>query len=149
MSLRDVKSEVEHLREALRRHNHLYYVTDKPEISDREYDGLYRKLVDIEKAHPELITPDSPTQRVGGEITKSFPTVKHIVPMQSLDNTYSSDEIRDFDERVRKLLKSESLKYVVELKFDGVSISLLYKNGRFVLGSTRAMAKKAMTSLLI
>ena len=137
MSIQDVKGEIERLRKALSRHDHLYYVLDKPQISDREYDDLYRKLVDIEKAHPELITPDSPTQRVGGESVKSFSVAKHIIPMQSLDNTYSSDEIRDFDERVRKNLKGEKFEYVVELKFDGVSISLLYNNGKFVLGSTR------------
>lgn len=137
MAAKDVKKEIERLKQLIRRHDHLYYVLNKPQISDQEYDGLYRKLKELEGAHPELITPDSPTQRVGGEPVKGFPVVKHIVPMMSLDNTYSADEIRAFDERVRKNLKNEKVEYVVELKFDGVSISLLYENGILVLGATR------------
>lgn len=133
----DVKSQIEHLRQTLKHHDHLYYVLNKPQISDQEYDKLYRKLKDLEDAHPEFITPDSPTRRVGGEPLKSFPVVKHIAPMMSLDNTYSSDEIRDFDKRVRKNIPGEKIEYVVELKFDGVSTSLLYKNGKWVLGATR------------
>ena len=136
MTTKDLK-EIEKLREEIRRHDHLYYVENVPRISDQEYDRLYRKLEDLEEAHPELVTPDSPTQRVGGQPAKGFPTIKHIVPMMSLDNTYSADEIREFDERVRKNLKGEKIEYVVELKFDGVSISLLYKDGLWVQGSTR------------
>ncbi len=137
MSARDVKGEIEKLRRLIRHHDYLYHVLDKPEISDQEYDNLYRKLKDLEDDNPELLTPDSPTQRVGGEPVKGFPMVNHIVPMMSLDNTYSADEIRQFDERVKKNLKGEKVEYVVELKFDGVSISLLYKNGRLSLGATR------------
>ena len=137
MTAKDVKKEIEKLRAEIRRHDHLYYVLNSPKISDQEYDRLYRELKDLEAARPELITPDSPTQRVGGQPAKGFPTVRHIVPMMSLDNTYSADEIREFDERVRKNLKGEKIEYVVELKFDGVSISLLYKDGKWVQGSTR------------
>ena len=133
----DIKKEIEKLRETIRHHDHLYYVLDKPEISDQEYDGLYRKLKDLEDAHPEFKDKDSPTQRVGGKSVEAFPVVKHIAPMMSMDNTYSADELREFDERVRKNLKDEKYKYVVELKFDGVSISLLYDNGVWVRGATR------------
>lgn len=133
----DVKSRIEKLRETLKHHDHLYYVLNKPQVSDQEYDKLYRELKDLEDAHPELIRPDSPTRRVGGEPLKSFPAVKHIAPMMSLDNTYSADEIRDFDKRVRKNLPGEKIEYVVELKFDGVSASLLYRKGIWALGATR------------
>lgn len=137
MPAKDIKKEIESLKDTIRRHDYLYYVMNKPELTDQEYDKLYRKLQDLEKDHPVLITPDSPTQRVGGEPLKGFPTVRHIVPMMSLDNTYSADEIRQFDERVRKNLAGEKVEYDVELKFDGVSTSLLYKNGKWVTGSTR------------
>ncbi|MFH0763631.1 MAG: NAD-dependent DNA ligase LigA [Candidatus Omnitrophota bacterium] len=133
----NIKKEIEELKNTIRRHDHLYYVLDKPEISDREYDILYRKLGDLEKKHPELVTPDSPTRRVGGVPVKSFPAVKHKVAMQSLDNTYSAGEAREFDERVRKNLRGENYEYVAELKFDGVSISLLYREGHLSIGSTR------------
>ncbi|MFA6320869.1 MAG: NAD-dependent DNA ligase LigA, partial [Candidatus Omnitrophota bacterium] len=134
---KDIKKEIEELRKVIEGHDHLYYVLNKPSMSDQEYDKLYRNLKDLELAHPELITPDSPTQRVGGKPAKNFSTVKHLVPMMSLDNTYSPDEIRQFDERVRKNLKGEKVEYVVELKFDGVSISLLYTKGKWVQGATR------------
>jgi len=142
MASKEIKDKIEKLKDTIRRHDHLYYVLNKPEISDREYDGLYRQLKDMEEAHPELITPDSPSMRVGGEPVKEFRTVKHIAPMLSLDNTYSAEEIRDFDKRVRKNLKSEDVEYVVELKFDGVSISLLYEDGRWSLGATRGDGEK-------
>lgn len=137
--MRDIsaKKEIEKLREEIRRADRLYYVENSPEIADQEYDRLYRRLKDLENANPELITPDSPTRRVGGEPLKGFNTVKHLTPMMSLDNTYSPDEIRAFDARVRKNLKGEALEYVAELKFDGVSISLLYEDGRWVRGATR------------
>ena len=137
MTTKDSKKEIEKLKETIRRNDHLYYVENSPKITDQEYDKLYRRLKDLEEAHPGLITPDSPTQWVGGTPVKGFSTVKHIVPMMSLDNTYSADEIREFDERVRKNLKGEKVEYVLELKFDGVSISLLYKGGKWVQGSTR------------
>ena len=135
--IREVKHEIEELRKIIRRHDNLYYVRNSPEISDQEYDRLYKKLKDLEDANPDLITPDSPTQRVGGKPSEGFSVVKHIVPMLSMDNTYSADELREFDERVRKNLKGEGYEYVVELKFDGVSISLLYENGIWARGATR------------
>ena len=131
------KEEVKKLRAIIRRHDQLYYVKDSPQISDQEYDKLYRRLKDLEEAHPEFITADSPTQRVGGKPVEGFAVVKHIVPMLSMDNTYSAGELREFDERVRKNLKGEEYEYVVELKFDGVSISLLYENGVWTRGATR------------
>ncbi|MDP2929867.1 MAG: NAD-dependent DNA ligase LigA [Candidatus Omnitrophota bacterium] len=132
-----IKKEIEILKETIRRHDNLYYVLDKPIISDQEYDRVYRKLKELEDAHPELIAFDSPTRRVGGHPIESFPAVKHIVPMMSMDNTYSAGELKEFDERVRKNLKDEEYNYVVELKFDGVSISLLYEKGVWIKGATR------------
>jgi len=137
MGREDIKKEIESLSAVIRRHDHLYYVLNKPEITDQEYDRLYRKLKDLEETNPEFASPDSPTQRVGERPVKGFPVVKHIVPMMSMDNTYSADEIRQFDERVRKNLKGEKVEYIVELKFDGVSISLLYEKGKWKRGATR------------
>ncbi|MDP2921789.1 MAG: NAD-dependent DNA ligase LigA [Candidatus Omnitrophota bacterium] len=134
---KDIKKKIEELRKEIGRHNKKYYVDNKPEISDQGYDALLAELKKLEDAHPEFITPDSPTQKVGGEALKEFKTVKHMVPMLSMDNTYSSDEIMEFDERVRKNLEVEKLDYVVELKIDGVSISLLYEDGKFIRGATR------------
>jgi len=135
--LKDIKKKIEELRKIINRHNKKYYVDNRPEISDREYDTLLDELKKLEQLHPELITPDSPTQRVGGEVIKEFKTVEHRVPMLSMDNTYSPDEIMDFDKRVKKNLEISKLDYIVELKIDGVSISLLYENGKFVRGATR------------
>ncbi|MBI5124324.1 MAG: NAD-dependent DNA ligase LigA, partial [Candidatus Omnitrophica bacterium] len=132
-----IEEEIKALRETIRHHDHLYYVLDKPKISDQEYDSLYKKLQILEDANPKFITPDSPTQRVGGKPAEDFPVVKHIVPMMSMDNTYSADELRAFDERVKKNLKGERYEYTVELKFDGVSISLLYRGGKWARGATR------------
>ncbi|MES2765295.1 MAG: NAD-dependent DNA ligase LigA [Bacteroidota bacterium] len=132
-----VEARLEELREEIRRHDYLYYVEAEPSISDRDYDLLLKELTDLEKKHPELITPDSPTQRVGGEPLKVFPQVRHDVPMLSLGNTYSPEEIADFDKRVRNILKDEEFEYVCELKYDGVAISLKYENGVFVRGATR------------
>ncbi len=135
-----IKEKIEKLREEIRRHDHLYYVLDKPEISDSEYDKLYRQLEDLEKEHPELIAPDSPTQRVGGAPLKAFKTVTHKVPLLSLANAFSFDELDAFDKRVSEGLgvKSDELvDYVCEMKMDGLAVSLEYKNGKFVKGSTR------------
>lgn len=137
MSGASVKDRIEKLKSLIRRHDRLYYVLAKPEISDAEYDRLYKELVDLEAKHPEHIAADSPTQRVGGEPLKTFPAVRHIVPMMSLDNTYSADEMRQFDKRVKKNLESDKVEYVVEQKFDGVSVSLLYEKGKWVRGATR------------
>ena len=134
---KEAKDKLEELKREIRRHDHLYYVMNSPELSDGEYDRLYRKLKDLESEFPELITDDSPTRKVGGEPSKGFSTVKHIVPMLSMDNTYSAEELRDFDKRVNKALSGKPVEYVVELKFDGVSISLLYENGSLVRGATR------------
>jgi len=133
----DPAQVIERLREEIRRHNHLYYVEAHPEISDREYDRLYQRLVDLERAHPELVTPDSPTQRVGAEPVSEFVQVPHRVPMLSMDNTYSAEEVREFDARLRRLLPGEEVEYVVEIKIDGVAVSLRYEDGLLVQGLTR------------
>src|SRR5262249_52052137 len=125
------------LRRLIDHHNYLYYVEAKPEISDREFDKLLEELTEIEKKHPQLITPDSPTQRVGGQPIEGFQTVVHRVRMLSIDNTYNADELREFDKRVRKALSGESVTYVVEIKIDGVAISLIYEDGLFTMGATR------------
>lgn len=132
-----IVKRVEGLRARLREHDHRYYVLAQPTIADAEYDRLMKELLDLEAAHPELVTPDSPSQRVGGQPTKEFPTVTHDVPMLSLSNTYNEDEVRDFDRRVRSALSQEPFKYVCELKVDGVAVSLRYSNGMFVRGATR------------
>ena len=125
------------LCEQIRGHDHLYYVEARPTISDREYDRLMQELIDLETAHPELVTPDSPTQRVGGDVQTELKPVRHAVPMMSIDNTYNEEEVRAFDERVRKALGGEQPAYVLEPKIDGTSISLRYENGQLVLAATR------------
>ena len=107
MRKEDMKKEIDGLKNIIRRHDNLYYVQDRPEISDLEYDKLYRKLKDLEDANKEFITADSPTQRVGGKPAEGFPVVRHRIPMLSMDNTYSAGELREFDERVKKNLKGE------------------------------------------
>ena len=139
---RHIPTEIRHRHEELKRfierHNRLYYVEAQPEISDREFDGLMKELEALEAEYPELVTPDSPTQRVGGEPIEGFVTVEHAVPMLSIDNTYNPGELRAFDERVRKGLGAgETPTYVVELKIDGVAISLQYRNGVFSRAATR------------
>ncbi|HZN08637.1 MAG TPA: NAD-dependent DNA ligase LigA [Pyrinomonadaceae bacterium] len=129
--------QIEELRNEIRRHDELYYVNDAPEISDREYDILLEKLQQLEEANPELITPDSPTQRVGGRPAEGFPEVVHTRPMMSLDNSYNIDELRAFDERCRRLAEGRPLDYVAELKIDGLSLSLQYEDGVLVRGVTR------------
>ncbi|MCU0704404.1 MAG: NAD-dependent DNA ligase LigA, partial [Fimbriiglobus sp.] len=125
------------LREEIDRHNRLYYVEAAPVISDREFDRLLQELIDLEKKHPELATPDSPTQRVGGQPIEGFSKVSHRVPMLSIDNSYSPDDLRKFDADVRKGAGSGEVAYTVELKIDGVSISLLYENGVLKTAATR------------
>ena len=137
MSKRDLQKKAKELRKQINHHNYRYYVLNDPLISDGEYDALMRELKELETDEPELITPDSPTQRVGGQPTDGFPPVEHDVPMLSLDNTYSHDELRDFDRRVKKTLEGGACRYVAEPKVDGVAVSLKYENGIFVLGSTR------------
>ncbi|MEA3239528.1 MAG: NAD-dependent DNA ligase LigA [Candidatus Bipolaricaulota bacterium] len=135
--MEQAKHEVEHLREEIRRHNYAYYVLDSPHVSDAEYDALFQKLEELERNHPELITPDSPTQRVGAVPSAGFPTAVHAVPMLSLSNAFTEDELRDFDRRVRKLLDSDEIAYIAEPKLDGLSVELVYRDGILVQGSTR------------
>ena len=125
------------LVEQLNEHNYRYAVLNDPAISDRAYDALMRELSDLEARHPDLIQPDSPTQRVTSDLTLQFPTVQHDIPMLSLDNTYSEDELRDFEDRIRRELPDEELQYVAELKIDGVALSLIYENGLLTRGVTR------------
>jgi DNA ligase (NAD+) len=125
------------LREEVRRHERLYYVLDLPEISDQEYDRLERELRDLEAAFPDLVTPDSPTQRVGERPSQEFPAFTHRSPMLSLDNTYSEDELREFEERIFRILGRRELTYVAELKIDGLSMALHYQAGKLVRGATR------------
>ncbi len=134
---KEIQSEIERLRREIREHDHRYYVLADPVISDFDYDQLMRKLTELESQHPEFITPDSPTQRVGGEPTKEFRQIRHPVPMLSLANTYNEEELRDFDKRVRNLLGDEEYNYVSELKFDGVALRLVYENGLLALAATR------------
>src|SRR6185295_14085073 len=121
----------------LRRHDHAYYVLAQPTIGDREYDRIYHELLDLEKQFPELVTPDSPSQRVGGEPLKEFKPVRHLVPMLSLDNTYSQQELREFVNRVQRILPDEKLDWIVEPKVDGVAINLRYEKSGFSCGATR------------
>jgi DNA ligase (NAD+) len=137
MTHAEAKARHARLAEELRRHDHAYYVEANPTITDQEYDRLYRSLVDLEKDFPDLVTPDSPSQRVGGEPLKEFKQVQHIVPMMSLDNTYSQEEVREFVARVQKLVPGEKIEWIIEPKIDGVAINLTFEDGRFVSGATR------------
>ena len=134
---RSSENEINVLRDEIRHHDELYYSQENPEISDREYDALMQELRELEAKHPELITPDSPTQRVSGQPAESFPEFIHRVPMLSLDNSYNIDELRAFDERCRKLAGGKAPEYVTELKIDGLSLSVHYEDGVFVRGVTR------------
>ena len=131
------EERIQGLSRQISHHDRLYYDQAKPEISDREYDALYRELVDLERSHPELVTADSPTHKVGGRPQGAFVQVQHLVPMQSLDNTYSGEEIRDFVERLQRLLPGEKISMTIEPKVDGVAIALLYERGRLVRAATR------------
>jgi DNA ligase (NAD+) len=138
----DAAKQIDKLREELRHHEHLYYVLDAPEVSDAEYDALMNRLKRLEAEHPELITPDSPTQRVGGKPAEGFSKVRHSRPMLSLDNAYSIDELRDWDRRVHELAGSLPVEYTAELKLDGLSVALHYQPGdsgsvQLVAGVTR------------
>src|SRR5579871_3641078 len=137
MAAKDVEREIENLRDQLRRHEHLYYVLDQPEITDAEYDRLMRRLEELEKQRPDLITSDSPTQRVGGKAREGFVKVRHSSPMLSLDNALNEDELREFDRRVRTLLGGERYEYIAELKLDGLSMAVQYRDGRMHQAITR------------
>src|SRR6266511_5877534 len=128
---------MERLRDEIRKHDRLYYEDAAPIISDREYDRLYKELVDLEAQFPDLLTPDSPTQRVGGKPLKAFEQVSHLIPMLSLDNTYSEQEVKNFYARIQRLLPDEQLPVVIEPKVDGVAVSLIYENGKLRQAATR------------
>jgi len=135
-----VRARARELRERINRANHQYYVLDQPEISDAQYDRLLRELVDLESQHPDLVTPDSPTQRVGAPPLQAFESVRHREPMLSLGNAFSVEELRAFDARIKRMLEAsaeEPLDYVVELKVDGLAVSLTYKDGLLTVGATR------------
>jgi DNA ligase (NAD+) len=132
-----VERKIEALREKIRHHEYLYYVIDDPEISDAEFDKLMRELKDLEAEHPDLITPDSPTQRVGGKPREGFVKVAHSSPMLSLDNTYNEEELRGWERRVHELSGRNDVDYVCELKLDGMSLALIYEDGKLVRGITR------------
>ena len=137
MTLREARARHTQLVEEIRRHDHAYYVLAQPTISDQDYDRLYHELIDLEAKFSELITPDSPTQRVGGQPLKEFKPVRHLVPMTSLDNTYSQADLREFVNRVQRILPKETLEWIVEPKIDGVAINLRYEKGVFTCGATR------------
>ena len=137
MSSRNIEKKIEALREKIRHHEYRYYVLDDPEISDAEFDALMNELKRIEAEHPELITPDSPTQRVGGKPREGFVKAKHSSPMLSLDNAYSEEELRDWERRVHELSGRTDLEYMCELKLDGMSLALVYSEGRLERGITR------------
>ena len=137
MTLSEARNRHTELVEEIRRHDHAYYVLAQPTISDQDYDRLYHELIDSETKFPDLVTPDSPTQRVGGKPLKEFKPVHHLKPMTSLDNTYSQEDLREFVRRVQRLLPNEKLDWVVEPKIDGVAINLRYENGQFACGATR------------
>jgi len=132
----NIQQKIKELREELTRHNYNYYILDQPTISDYEFDQLLNELIELEKAHPELYDENSPSQRVGGAITKNFPTVQHEFRMYSLDNSYSIEDMQDWEKRIEKLLE-EKVEFVCELKYDGASISILYENGEIKQAVTR------------
>ncbi len=137
MNKNEAKDRISLLRSEIEKHNRLYYVEAQPQISDREYDSLYSELKKLEQDFPDLLTPDSPTQRVGGAPLKEFRNIPHLQPMMSLDNTYNFDDLREFDKRIHKLLGGELAEYILEPKVDGVSISLRYEKGSLAVGTTR------------
>src|SRR5579859_2998997 len=134
---KDTEKKIDALREKIRHHEHLYYVLDNPEISDAEFDKLMQQLKDLEAEHPSLMTPDSPTQRVGGKPREGFVKVRHSAPMLSLDNTYNEDELRGWERRVHELTGRNEVDYVCELKLDGMSLALIYEDGSLARGVTR------------
>src|SRR3954465_3986917 len=135
----DPLTRINQLRTEIRYHEERYYIHNAPDVSDEEFDRLLHELERLEAENPDLVTPDSPTQRVAGRAAEGFPTVEHIAPMLSLDNAYNEEELRAFDERVRRSAGrgSEPIAYVAELKIDGLSIALTYQDGRLVRGATR------------
>ncbi len=130
-------AEIERLRREIDHHNRLYYVEAAPVISDLQFDRLLKRLEHLEREHPELDSPDSPSHKVGGAPIEGFTTVQHRVPMLSIENVYDEGGVRDFDQRVRKGLGAEAVDYTVEYKIDGVAVALVYEHGRFVQAVTR------------
>src|SRR5713101_2908590 len=137
MSSPAIQKKIEALREKIRHHEYRYYVLDDPEISDADFDKLMNELKKLEAENPKLITPDSPTQRVGGKPREGFVKVAHSTPMLSLDNAYSEDELRNWERRVHELSERKDIEYVCELKLDGMSLALHYEDGRLTRGITR------------
>jgi DNA ligase (NAD+) len=137
MTVDEARKRHVELVDHIRQHDYSYYVLAQPSISDQAYDRLYHELIDLETQFPQLITPESPTQRVAGQPMKEFKPVRHLVPMLSLDNTYSQEELREFVNRVKRLLPGGSLEWLVEPKVDGVAINLRYEKGAFTCGATR------------
>src|SRR5438876_7213145 len=133
----DAAARIDELRQEIHRHNYLYHVLNRPEISDAEYDRLYRELAELEQAHPELITPDSPTQGPGGRRAEAFAPVEHLAAMLSLDNGVSPEDLREFETRITRALPGARFEYVCEPKIDGLGVALLYERGRFTRGATR------------
>ena len=131
------KERIEELTKLINYYNYMYYVENNPVVSDYEYDQLYRELVELEKKYPEYRLPDSPTLKVGGQIIDGFKTIEHKIPMLSMDNTYSEEELIEFDKKIKRMVDGKEIDYVVELKFDGVAVSLHYEDGKFILGVTR------------
>ncbi len=132
----DIKSKIESLRDELRQHNYNYYILDNPTISDYEFDMKLKELQALEEAHPEFYDENSPTKRVGGTITKNFNTVVHDFRMYSLDNSYSKEDLMDWEKRIKKMIDGE-VQYTCELKYDGASMNLTYENGKLVRAVTR------------
>src|SRR5881392_1334689 len=137
MDRTEAEKNIAQLREEIRKHDRLYYQDAAPIISDREYDRLYKELVDLETQFPDLLTPDSPTQRVGGKPLKAFAQIQHRAPMLSLDNTYSEEEVANFYKRITRLLPDEKIPVVIEPKVDGVAVSVMYEKGRLKYAATR------------
>lgn len=136
--MEDIIKEIETLKESIRYHNHRYHVMDAPEISDAEYDRLFKRLADLEKEHPELVTPDSPTQKVGASPRETFSPVRHRMPMLSLENCFGDQDLMEFDRRIKRLLKDETdIEYAVEPKIDGLAVELIYEKGALITGGTR------------
>src|SRR5213083_3446563 len=137
MKRKEAERNIAQLREEVSKHDRLYYEEAAPVISDREYDRLYKELADLETQFPDLVTPDSPTQRVGGKPLKAFEQVAHLIPMLSLDNTYSEEEVKNFYTRIQRLLPNEKIPVIIEPKVDGVAVSLIYENGKLRQAATR------------
>src|SRR5262245_5019089 len=131
------RRRVDELRRLISRHDHLYDALDRPEVSDAEYDALTRELRALEMAHPELVTPDSPTQRVSGQVSDAFATVEHLAPMLSLENATNEADLLEFEARIKRALPGAEFSYVCEPKVDGLGVALLYESGAFTRGATR------------